>query len=233
MSILKSVVVFLYMLVYISTVFAFTDDFNDGKDDGWVVVAGKWEVKNGEYHAPVEVNTAPYPLTYALDGREFAEFTIEAKVRNDKFHSTMNQSHAGFAYGMDATNTGYVLYFRFHKGLSCPAAASLVIRYTIENGKGWVPNADVAEGCNVFEAGDKEKWHLLKAEINANKGTVKAWVDGNLSIDAKMKINPGRVGLWVADIGAGSFDDVSITGPGILAVNPKSKVACSWGQIKN
>jgi len=222
----------LIAFVIISPINAFFDDFNDGKADGWSVSAGKWEVKDGEYHTPDQVNTAPYPLTFAFDRKEFEDYAIEAKIRNDKFHTTMNQSHAGFAFGMDSKNTGYVLYFRFHKGLACPEMASLVLRHTIENGKGWDPNADVAEGCKVFDAGDKEKWHVLKAEISSTKGTLKTWVDGKISIDIKIKINQGPIGLWVADIGAASFDDVSITGPGILAIQPLHKLATKWGSIK-
>lgn len=226
------VIIFNLLFVFTASIYAFSDDFNDGKAEGWAVSAGKWEITNGEYHAPSEVNTSPYPLTFALDGKEFGEFTIEAEVRNDKFHSTMNQSHAGFAFGMDAKNTGYVLYFRFHRGLACPEASSLVLRYTIENGKGWEPNADVAEGCKVFEAGDQGNWHVLKAEVSTNKGTLKTWVDGKPSIDIKLKVNPGKIGLWTADIGAASFDDVSINGPGILAVQPSGSIPVKWGDIK-
>ena len=212
---------------------AFEDNFNDGNADGWLVAAGKWEVSNSEYHAPEQVNTAPYPLTFALDGKELSEFTIKARVRNDKFHTTMNQSHAGFAFGMDSKNTGYVLYFRFHTGLKCANAASLVLRYTIENGKGWDPNADVAEGCNVFEAHDKEKWHTLEAQVHTKDGTLRAWADGNQALDVNIKLSPGKVGLWVADIGAGSFDDVSIIGPGIMAVKSYGSVSTMWGDIKD
>jgi hypothetical protein len=217
----------------------FLDDFNDGKADGWVVFEGKWEVVNGEYRAPVEVNKVPYPLTFALDGKEYGEFTIEAKIRNDKFHSTMNQAHAGFAFGMDSKGTGYVLYFRFHKGITC-AGGAVVIRRIIENLRGGCdPNADVAEGCDVFNAMDIGNWHTLKAEVSAKNGTIKAWVDGKASIDIKLsdkklKMDTGKVGLWTADLGAASFDDVSITGPDIPAsdVQPASKLSATWGSIK-
>jgi hypothetical protein len=222
-----------FTLIFPILIYAFVDDFNDGKADGWLVAAGKWEVTNGEYHAPEQVNAAPYPLTFILDGKELSEFTMKAKVRNDKFHTTMNQSHAGFAFGMDSKNSGYVLYFRFHKGVKCVDVASLVLRYAIENcTKGFDPNADVAEGCNVFEAGDKEKWHILEAQVNTKNGTLKAWVDGNQALDLDVKLTPGKVGLWVADIGAASFDDVSIVGPG-LAVKSDGNVSTTWGNIKN
>jgi len=227
-----SIVLLAFTLIFPVLIYAFDDNFDDGKADGWLVAAGKWEVTNGEYHAPDQVNTAPYPLTFVLDGKELSEFTIKAKVRNDKFHTTMNQSHAGFAFAMDSKNTGYVLYFRFHKGLQCPDTASLVLRYTIENGKGWDPNADVAEGCGVFEAGDKEKWHILEAQVHTKDGTLKAWADGKQALDISIKLSPGKVGLWVADIGAGSFDDVSLVGPG-LAVKSSGNISTTWGNIKN
>jgi hypothetical protein len=209
-------------------------DFNNGKADGWVVSAGTWEVKDGEYHMPKEVNAAPYPLTFALDGKTFGEFTMEAKIRNDKFHSSMNQSHDGFAFGMDNKDNGYVLYFRHHKGIT-GAGGSIVLRWIIENAKGGAdPNADIAEGADVFDAQDVGKWHVLKAEVSDKNKTLIAWVDGKKAIDIKLpKTAMGKVGLWAADIGAASFDDISINGAGITAaVQPASKLSTQWGSIK-
>jgi hypothetical protein len=223
----------IFILIFPALIYAYDDDFNDGNADGWLVAAGKWEVTNGEYHAPEQVNAAPYPLTFILDGKQISEFTIKAKVRNDKFHTTMNQSHAGFAFGMDDKNNGYVLYFRFHQGVKCPDSASLALGYTTENGKGWDPNADIAEGCNVFEAQDKETWHTLEAQVHTKDGTLKAWADGKQVLDIDIKPNPGKVGLWVADIGAASFDDVSINGPEIIAVESNGSVSTTWGNIKD
>jgi len=229
--------VFAFSFVFAGSINAgtFLDDFNDGKADGWLVFAGKWEVVDGEYRMPDEVNTAPYPLTYAFDGKEFGEFTIEAKIRNDKFHSTMNQSHDGFAFGVDDKGSGYALYFRHHKGL-IGAGGSLVLRWMVEDFKGGAdPNADIAEGEDVFDAMDKEKWHVLKAELSAQNKTLKAWVDGKEAMNIKLEKNiAGKLGLWTADIGAASFDDVSITGPQIpaSAVQPGGKLSTTWGGVK-
>lgn len=228
--------VFAFSLIFSASINAgtFFDDFNDGKAGGWLVSAGKWEVVDGEYRMPEEVNTAPYPLTYAFDGKEFGEFTIEAKIRNDKFHSTMNQSHDGFAFGMDDQNSGYVLYFRHHQGLAFPGG-TLVLRWTIENViGGFDPNADVAEAA-AFDAGDEGKWHVLKAELSAKNKILKAWVDGKEALDIKLdKSINGKLGLWAADIGAASFDDVSITGSNIPSsdVQPGGKLATTWGGVK-
>jgi len=228
------VVAFTFMLIE-SNAEAILYDFNNGKADGWTVFAGTWEVKDGEYHMPKEVNAAPYPLTFALDGKEVGEFTIEAKVRNDKFHSSMNQSHDGFAFGIDSKANGYVLYFRHHKGLT-GAGGSLVLRWMAEDAKGgFNPNADVAEGADVFAAMDVGNWHVLKAEVSDKSKTLKAWVDGKQAIDIKLdKTASGKVGLWAADIGAASFDDISINGTGIPAtdVQPNSKLSTKWGSIK-
>ena len=225
---------FTFMLIE-SNAEAILYDFNNGKADGWAVFAGTWEVKDGVYQMPKEVNAAPYPLTFALDGKEVGEFTIEAKVRNDKFHSSMKQSHDGFAFGIDSKASGYVLYFRHHKGLT-GAGGSLVLRWMVENAKGgFKPNADVAEGADVFDTMDEGKWHVLKAEVSDKNKTLKAWVDGKPSIDIKLSESAfGKVGLWAADIGAASFDDISINGTGIPAtdVQPVSKLSTKWGSIK-
>ncbi len=219
---------FAFLFIFATSINAgtFFDDFNDGKADGWHVFAGEWKVVDGEYHMPVDVNTPPYPTTYAFDGKEFGEFIIEAKVRNDKFHSTMNQSHAGFAFGMDDKGNGWVVYFRYH------SEGSLVLKTVSGDGKTY--SGDIENSGNVIEIGDKEKWHVLKAEVSAQNDTLKAWVDGKEAIDTKQEINPGKLGLWAADIGAASFDDVSITGANIPAsdVDPASKLSTTWGSIK-
>ena len=75
----------------------------------------------------------------------------------------MNQSHAGFAFGMDGDGSGYVFYYRFHRGIAC-AGGALVLRWTAENVRGgFDPNADIAE-AEVFDAMDVGNWHVLKAE---------------------------------------------------------------------
>lgn len=228
--------VFTFVFTFAASIDAgtFLDDFNDGKDEGWAVFEGNWELADGVYRAPDEVNAVPYPLTFALDGEEYGEFTIEARIRNDKFHSAMNQSHAGFAFGMDDQGTGYVFYFRFHSGIAC-AGGALVLRWTAENVRGgFDPNADIAE-AEVFDAMDLGNWHLLKAEVSAANGTLKAWVDGEEAMDVELGKNAaGKIGLWTADTGGASFDDLSITGPRIPSsdVQPGGKFPITWGGIK-
>ena len=65
--------VFAFSSIYVMSVNAgtFFDDFDDGKDDGWAVFEGNWELVDGEYRAPDEINAVPYPLTFALDGEEY------------------------------------------------------------------------------------------------------------------------------------------------------------------
>lgn len=227
---------FAFLFIFAASVNAgmFLDDFNDGKDDGWAVFEGNWELIDGEYRAPDEVNAVPYPLTFALDGEEYGEYTIEAKIRNDKFHSAMNQSHAGFAFGMDGDGSGYLLYFRFHPGIAFPDG-TLVLRWTVENVRGgFDPNADIAEAA-AFEPMDLGNWHLLKAEVSAANSTLKAWVDGEEVIDMELEKGiVGKIGLWTADTGGASFDDVTITGDRIPAsdVQPGDKFPIAWGGIK-
>jgi len=217
----------------------FLDDFNDGNDDGWIVFAEEWEVIDGEYKMTEETNGPPRPLTFALDGKEYGEFTIEAKMRNDKFH-TVNQSHTGFAFGLDNEANGYILYFRHHKGISC-ATGTLVLRWMVEGTKGGTdPNADIAEICDILDAGDKEEWHVLKLEVSAKNGTIKAWADGKEAMDLEAGDLPpgkslfGKLGLWTGKIGAASFDDVSISGPRIPSSDVQSggKLSTAWGSIK-
>ena len=82
---------------------------------------------------------------------------------------------------------------------------------------------------------DLGNWHLLKAEVSAANSTLKAWVDGEEVIDMELEKGvAGKIGLWTADTGGASFDDVSITGDRIPAsdVQPVGKLPITWGHIK-
>ena len=227
----------IFMLAASANAGMFFDDFNDGDADGWIVLTGTWEVIDGEYHMPVAVKPPdpPQPITFALDGKEFGEFTMEAKLRNDEFHPEGNQSHTGFAFGMDKEGSGYFLYFRYHKGVTC-ATGSVTLRWGFAGGsEGWDPNADIAEACDVFDPDDQGNWHVLKAEVSDAKRTLKIWVDGEEAMEVELeKSAAGKLGFWAGRIGAGSFDDVSITGPSIPAssVEPTSSLLTVWGGIK-
>jgi len=202
------------------------DDFNDGKDDGWQVFTGTWKVENGVYRMPKEAFGPPYPITYAMDGKKVGEFTIEAKVRNDAYHSTHNQSHAGFAFGRDDKGNGWALYFRHHAG-------KLVLKQATNNGNTY--SGDIDGTDNVIPAGDKEEWHVLKAEVSAEAGTLTVWVNGKEELKTKQEFDVGKVGLWAVDIGAASFDDVVITGENVpaMAVETQNHLTTTWAAIKS
>jgi len=68
------VVAFTFILVE-SNAEAILYDFNNGRADGWTVSAGTWEVNDGVYQMPKEINAALYPLTFALDGRRLGGLT--------------------------------------------------------------------------------------------------------------------------------------------------------------
>lgn len=230
---------FAFIFVFAGSVSAGTyfEDFNDGRADGWVVLTGTWEVIDDEYHMPVAVKPPdpPHPIAFALGGKEFGEFSMEGEFRNDEFHAEGNQSHSGFAFGMDKEGSGYLLYFRYHKGITC-ATGALALRWGFAGGsKGCDPDADIAESCDVFDAQDMGNWHILRIEVSDAKKSLKAWVDGEEAMDVELdKSAAGKLGLWTGRIGAASFDNISIAGANVpsSAVEAASKLFDVWGGIK-
>ena len=213
--------VFAFSFIFAASVDAgtFFDDFDDGNDDGWVVELGDWEVVDGVYRT---TETVEQWRTFALGGEEYGEFTIEVKIRNDKF-DPQGQSHAGVAFGVAKKGKvgqywpGYYVYFRPHQG-------TLVL--------GSLAGQLALKG--VFAAGDVGNWHLLKAEVSAANRTLKTWVDGVEVFEVKLDDDAtGRIMLYTEATGGASFDDVSITGDRIAqAVQPDGKLAITWGGVK-
>ena len=216
--------VFAFSFIFAASVEAgtFFDDFDDGNDDGWVVELGDWEVVDGVYRT---TETVEQWRTFALGGEEYGEFTIEVKIRNDKFDPA-GQSHAGIAFGVGDDEAeklngvywpGYYVYFRPHQG-------TLVL--------GSLAGQLALKG--VFAAGDVGNWHLLKAEVSDENSTLKTWVDGEEVFDVKLDDDAtGRIMLYTEATGGASFDDVSIIGDRIAqAVQPDGKLAITWGGVK-
>ena len=219
--------VFAFSFIFAASVDAgtFSDDFNDGNDDGWLQVVGNWEVVDGVYRTPDALEEW---RTYALGGEEYGEYTIEAKMRNDGWHSEHGHSHAGIFFG-DGRPSHYGIYFRFHSG-------DLALWHAEVENPG--VRQEVAPAVPLFDAGDVGNWHLLKVEVSEANSTLNAWVDGEEVYDnIELQFGAaGRIALFASVSGGCSFDDVSITGDSIgdsiTAVQPDSKLAITWGRVK-
>jgi len=78
----------LVSLIFVNSIYALIDDFNDGKDNGWKPIQGKWSVIKGEYaqEDTVWTTTATHDTyTRSFFGDEnWTDYTLEAKVRIEK-----------------------------------------------------------------------------------------------------------------------------------------------------
>lgn len=79
------------------------------------------------------------------------------------------------------------------------------------------------------------EWYKLRAEVN--KDNLKLFVNDKLFFETDIDLNSGRVGLFTQN-SMTEFDDFSVTGPEItdggpgFSVEPKYKLATTWGNIK-
>lgn len=79
----------------------------------------------------------------------------------------------------------------------------------------------------------KEQWFTIRVEVQG--ANHKVYVDGNLIDDQDDDMfESGRAGLmgYAATAEVILFDDFTIEGPGIAAVQPQDKLAITWGHIK-
>lgn len=205
---------------FVGGIYAISDNFNDGNDNGWTQIQGTWSVKNGEY---VQADTAwastatneTYHRSYYGDVN-WANYTIEAKVRIDKggdlapiigiFFRVTEKSPAGDYY-----------YFRLD---TRPAEGPCLVKS---------PNTILQE--NMAKPASIGQNYVLKVDVNGDN--IKCYIDGQLEIELQDNSFPmGAVGVGTFNTD-GYFDDVTISGGDVVsAVSSKGKLATTWASIK-
>ncbi|MCD6507540.1 hypothetical protein J7M22_13070 [Candidatus Poribacteria bacterium] len=218
----------LLMLWWLCSVFctqtnAFTDDFEDNKDDGWARVVGEWVVKDGRY---LQVQGGDLWQRAVLD---------EINVRNEKFHLV---AKGGLVKGTQ--NNGWVGVVFLHQGVE-------------EGKGGFYSFAAVYDGRNIarlFKSPSGKypdvAWKK-DAPFTPKPGEVYEFVvivEGNVIkclINGKELIKTedpeiwkeGKVGLFSTNAES-FFEEITVTGPGIpeAQVNPGGKMPLTWARIK-
>ncbi|MBM3240319.1 DUF1080 domain-containing protein [Candidatus Poribacteria bacterium] len=215
---------FALMLALPSLAGMWRDDFEDGDYDGWWQSAGtpgKWVVEDGEVSGEVTGNVSGELVTGKPKWRDY---TIECKI---KFLG------GGMRYGgMVARYQDTIRSYWFF----------LLVGVGAQGGLSTVGPLEVKQAQQFpVEFGT---WYKLKLEVDKND--FKFYVGDKLLIEFNDNtFDSGLVGLFVIDAHV-HFDDVIITGPeipdggywdpakhpGEKAVEPKGKLAATWGEIK-
>ena len=197
-------------------VWTFDDDAAD-----WAPANGTWEVEAGIYKQTMRYGKAQKAL---VDGVEWADHTLEAKVRVDDGH------WGGIVFR--AQNE-----FEYYVYLICPK----------ENKSELWRHKRSAAFEDGFEARDeiehdiepigltitRNEWFTLRVVVEGSRIAVAINdIEQGVFFDDAYPV--GQVGVWTWDTQA-SFDDVAVNGSttvSLTAIEPRGKLATSWAVLK-
>ena len=187
----------------------------------WIPANGSWEVEEGIYKQTMRWGEAQKAL---VDGAEWADHTLEAKVRVDDGH------WGGIVFR--ARNE-----FEYYVYLICPKEnKSELWRHK---------RSDAFE--DGFEARDeiehdiepigltitRNEWFTLRVVVEGSRIAVAINdIEQGVFFDDAYPV--GKVGVWTWDTQA-SFDDVAVKGTtatSLTAIEPRGKLAVSWAALK-
>ena len=197
-------------------VWTFDDDAAD-----WAPANGSWEVEAGIYKQTTRWGEAQKAL---VDGVEWADHTLEAKVRIDDGH------WGGIVFR--AQNE-----FEYYVYLICPKENKSEL---------WRHKRSTAFK-DGFEARDeiehdiepsgltltRNEWFTLRVVVEGSRIAVAINdIEQGIFLDDAYPV--GKVGVWTWDTQA-SFDDVAVNGSpttSLTAIEPSGKLTTSWAALK-
>ena len=225
MDVMKSRRVLFMMCISISVVSLATAEEHvwtfDGDAADWAPANGSWEVGEGIYKQTTRWGEAQKAL---VDGVEWVDHTLEAKVRIDDGH------WGGIVFR--AQNE-----FEYYVYLICPK----------ENKSELWRHKRSAAFKDGFEARDeiehdiepigltltRNEWFTLRVVVAGSRIAVAINdIEQGVFLDDAYPV--GKVGVWTWDTQA-SFDDVNVKGnttTSLTAIEPQGKLATSWAAIK-
>jgi len=228
----RNVTVLVFLLVgVVSTSWAGTKSWDFAKDSGGLKTShGKWAVKDGIFQ--VEGKDPAMHASYIEDEtKTWDNYTVEARVRPAKAGNTR---WAGIVFRAQPDLHEYYVYY-----LNTPNNSTEFWMH--KKGKWDARQSFVKEGNkdtnNPAKGGIKiaqDKWHDMKVVCDGSK--FKFYFDGKLQVEFEDKTyKTGGVGVW-SWAGPASFDNLKVTGGAIgdggAAVDPKKKLAATWGSLK-
>ncbi len=194
------------MLASLGLVWGFSDDFNDGDEEGWTVVKnpGEWKVDAGEYFHDAMGGPA-----FSVTGEAgWTDYTVTCRALgvspDADWGLILRQQDADNYYIWIFVND--LLAFR-----ECVAGSRTHL---------WTePFATVLD-----------EWQEFK--VVATGDTFECYFDGELKTTVTSdRFKSGSVGVFAWD--QARFDDFEVTGPGIShGVEKDGKLAFTWGMIK-
>jgi hypothetical protein len=218
---------FVFLLAVPSLAGTWRDDFEDGNLDGWEGLPDPcWTVEDGECSG--EFFADPTFTAIRIGDAGWKDYTVKCKMKFVGIDKKPPRTGAGISFrnsGMDWARYGFLIN----------------------------PNSDTAVGWEVVTVHSeiplpftlsKDTWYELKIIVEGEH--FEFYIDGKPAGEFEDNSRPsGKVGLFVRNVHA-HFDDLIISGddvedggswdaakhPEEKAVEPKGKLATSWGKLK-
>jgi hypothetical protein len=195
-------------------------DFEDpGQLADLAVVNGTWEINGGVLQ---EVSGAESAMHAFLGDASWGDYTLEAKVRVDEGKYT----------GLLVRGKSDMEYYAFYLELT-PEPGNLCFFKHVADGGRTRPEPNKSPAGHVPGLAPGE-WYTLK--IIAVGNSFQAFIN-DVEVMAAGTDNlgdeypTGKVGLFCWQTKT-SFDDVTVTGDSIAAVDAQDKLAVTWGGLK-
>lgn len=223
MKIRNTIFLAIFFMIITTSTFAgvWKDDFGDGKDDGWNVVSGEWEVQGGVYEQTIM--DAVYQKSI-LNLENLKDFTIEMDVTILENSAASTSIAAGMLVRTDPDgSSGYRIWVR-------PDVSGF--QFSV-----WQNNAFVHVITDAATKSINGEINHLKVEIQGFK--ISAWVDDKNMVDeyedTSKLFASGHIGLINYNAHC-QYDNIVISGtdvPSNTAVATIGKIASLWGTVKN
>ena len=210
------------MLVFALSVWAYDENFDSGKAEGWVdSSAGEsWQVDKKAYYQPDAAPVNVYAC-YAVNDKKWKDYTFEVQINPTGNYAGVlfrvknagpgdtSWSQGDFLYWLIGINVaGYSILWDAPAGAAVHDAAG----DTLKSGE-WNDVKVVAQGSDFI--------------MSLNGKEQKKYTD------TSGEHNFGGVGFATYQASA-SFDNIKVDGPGIpgAAVAPDNKLTTVWGRLK-
>ena len=192
----------------------------DNNATDWIPANGTWEVEEGVYKQTTRWGEAQKAL---VDGMEWTDHTLEAKVRVDDGH------WGGIVFR--AQNE-----FEYYVYLICPKENKSELwrhRRSTAFKDGFEARDEIEHdiepiGLTII----RNEWYTLRVVVEGSRFAVAInGIEQGVFFDNTYSV--GKVGVWTWDTQA-SFDDVSVKGDtaSLTEIKPQGKLAMSWAALK-
>lgn len=225
MGVMKSVLTLFVMCISVYFVSSATAEEHvwtfDNNAADWTPANGTWEVEEGVYKQTTRWGEAQKAL---VDGTEWTDHTLEAKVRVDDGH------WGGIVFR--AQNE-----FEYYVYLICPKENKSELwrhRRSTAFNDGFEARDEIEHDIEPIGLTiTRNEWFTLRVAVEGSRIAVAInGIEQGVFFDSTYPV--GKVGVWTWDTQA-SFDDVSVKGDtttSLTEIEPQGKLAMSWAALK-